>query len=404
MEKSFQMKLNKPSILLFLYCLLFPFFLFSQTESDSISKKKFKDIISVSGYVKYLNTTSFTLQDELYNDNLIHNRINVKAYFGKHFEAQAGIRNRVFYGETTKLNPFYASQLATDNGIIDMSWNIVNTKGFIINTNIDRLYLNFYKGKFDIKLGRQRINWGISNLWNPNDLFNAYNFLDFDYEERPGTDALRFSFFPTAMSSLEFAYQPNKTIDKSIIAMLYKFNIFKYDFQVLGGNYNTDLALGLGWAGSIKDAGFKGEATYFHNRNHFAQSKGVFTGTLGLDYSFKDGVYTNIGFLFNSSGIAKYTPGFSLFSLYGQTLSAKNLMPTKYTFMLQTSKALGQAWNVGLVTVYGTGIHLWILVPTISYAIKENWDIDFTMQSFFVQQNIYKNLGNSVNLRLRFSY
>ena len=28
-------------------------------------------------------------------------------------------------------------------------------------------------------------------VWNPNDLFNAFSFVDFDYEERPGSDALR---------------------------------------------------------------------------------------------------------------------------------------------------------------------------------------------------------------------
>ncbi len=377
--------------------------LYSQKEKAK-TKKKFKDIIDVSGYVKYLNTSSFTNADDLLNDNLLHNRINLKAYLGNHFEIQAGIRNRAFYGETMKLNPLYAQQIDKDNGIIDMSWNIVNQKAFILNTTIDRLFVNFYKGKFDVKLGRQRINWGISNLWNPNDLFNAYNFLDFDYEERPGTDAVRISYFPNFSSSIEFAYQPEKTLDESIIALMYKFNKWNYDFQILGGNYNTDLALGLGWAGNIKDAGFKGEATYFHNRRRFSKSRGVFTGTLGLDYSFKDGYYANVGFLYNSEGVSKYISGFSLLNLFGQEISAKNLMPTKYTFMGQVSKAFGPAWNVSLVSVYGTGVHLWMIIPTVSYSIKENWDIDMTVQTFFAQQRVYKNLGNSVNLRLRYSY
>jgi len=391
-------------ILLFALLLTLPLVSFGQEEVAKKPKKKFKDIIQVSGYVKYLNTTSFTNANDLLNDNLLHNRININGYFGNHFQVKVGIRNRAFYGETMKLNPFYAAQLDKDNGIIDMSWNLVNGKSFIINTSIDRLYVNFYKGKFDIKLGRQRINWGISTLWNPNDLFNAYNFLDFDYEERPGTDALRFSYFPNFSSSIEFAYQPEKTLDESIIAMMYKFNKWNYDFQILGANYKTDLALGLGWAGNIKNAGFKGEATYFHDRKNFAKSRGILTGTLGVDYSFKDGYYANAGFLFNSEGVSKYTPGFSLVNLFGQAISAKNLMPTKYTFMGQVSKSFGPAWSVNLTSVYGTGVHLWMVIPTVSYSIKENWDIDMTVQTFFAQQRVYKNLGNSVNLRLRYSY
>lgn len=39
--------------------------------------------------------------------------------------------------------------------------------------------------------------------WNPNDWFNTYNYFDFDYEERPGTDAIRVRvYFKDGMSSL----------------------------------------------------------------------------------------------------------------------------------------------------------------------------------------------------------
>ena len=58
-------------------------------------KKKFKDIFSVSGYVKYMNTSSFASLDSVITDNLIHNRIRFKAFISDHFTAVVGLENVV---------------------------------------------------------------------------------------------------------------------------------------------------------------------------------------------------------------------------------------------------------------------------------------------------------------------
>lgn len=390
----------------FILFVILIFFSFSiQAQENKKQKVKIKDIFALSGYVKYLNQTAIGGIDSLVNDNIIHNRINLKAYLGDYFEIKLEARNRFFYGESLKSNPFFAEYLGKDDGLIDMSWNIVKGKHFIFNTKIDRAYVNFYKGKFNIKFGRQRINWGVTNIWNPNDLFNAYNFLDFDYEEKPGTDALRVEYaLKKGMATIEFAYRPAKSLDKTTIALLYKFNKWNYDFQVLGANYQKDLALGFAWAGALKDFGFKGETTFFYPRKNFIKSKGILATSLGLDYSFKDGVYSNIGFLFNSDGVNKVVPITGNSKLLSSGLSAKKLMPTKYSFFAQAQKNIGPAWSVNVSAIYGTGIHLLAVIPNITYSIKENWEIDLTAQSFFVQQRIYKNIGNQVSLRLRYSY
>ncbi|MFV8328270.1 hypothetical protein [Flavobacterium sp. ZS1P14] len=62
---------------------------------------------------------------------------------------------------------------------------------------------------------------------------------------------------------MELAYRPGKNKDEHTAAFLYKFNKWKYDFLFLGGMYQTDYVVGSGWAGNIKEAGFKGEMSYF---------------------------------------------------------------------------------------------------------------------------------------------
>ena len=62
-----------------------------------------------------------------------------------------------------------------------------------IQTRRDCIY-DYRDNKINFRIGRQRINWGTTTIWNPNDIFNAYNFLDFDYEERPGMDGGKFQY------------------------------------------------------------------------------------------------------------------------------------------------------------------------------------------------------------------
>jgi len=72
-----------------------------------------------------------------------------------------------------------------DPGFVDMSRNIVSGSSYFLNITADRFWLDYHQQGLDLRLGRQRINWGQTFVWNANDVFNSYSFFDFDYEERP---------------------------------------------------------------------------------------------------------------------------------------------------------------------------------------------------------------------------
>ncbi len=220
---------------------------FVQLYAQSDTTKTLKDYFSINGYVKEMQTNSFINLDHIITDHLLHNRVNMKVYPTNTLTIGVELRNRAFYGESIELQqPFIGEALERDAGEIDMSWVFVNENAFIIHSTIDRANINYSQGNWDIRLGRQRINWGINLAWNPNDLFNAYNFADFDYTERPGTDALRVQYYTGAMSSIDLAIKPSADSSKWIGAGMYKFNKLNYDFQLLGGWYNTDIAVGAG--------------------------------------------------------------------------------------------------------------------------------------------------------------
>lgn len=218
----------------------------------------------------------------------------------------------------------------------------------VLHSTVDRLMMSYTHLKFTLTLGRQRINWGINTIWNPNDLFNASNFLDFDYEERPGTDGLRMQYFPNTNTSLEAGFKLGENSDQTVLAVLYKTNKWNYDLQLLTGIYYTDWVIGCGWAGNIKDAGFKGEFSYFIPKNESSEGNNVLSTSLTLDYSFNNNWYASLSTLYQSR---VFISEGSAIIAQPRVLNAKFLMPYQYSFYANVNKQFSPllTGNLGIV-------------------------------------------------------
>lgn len=369
-------------------------------------RKPVSDYVQVNGYLKALSTYNFVKKEEPFISTLLlHNRINLKIKPVSALTIAVGMRNRLFISNQQKYIPDFGNQLSHDEGLADLSFTIVNKAPFIIHTVFDRMFIDWQSKKWNIRAGRQRINWGMNITWNPNDIFNSYNFLDFDYEERPGSDAIKFQYLFSSFNHLEIAFSPSRNKNKMTGALKFSFNKNNYDFQFLTGNYRQDIFLGFGWAGNIKNAGFKGELSYFQNWNDKRFRDIAFSGCTTFDYAFKKGWYLAGSFLFNNKADDRL---FSSGELYAFNLSPKLLMPAKYNFLIQTSKQFSPVGTGSLVLVYSPKLNLFIVNPSCSFSLSGNWDLDFIVQSIFARNFLNNNkfdvLGNSFNLRARWSF
>ena len=106
---------------IFSLCFFILFFSFPISSQEN-KKNKWKEKVEFSGFIKYMNTTSVVDLDSLITDNLIHNRIRFKAYLSDKITTVIEMRNRIFYGEATRLNPSLGKQLEKDNGQVDLSF------------------------------------------------------------------------------------------------------------------------------------------------------------------------------------------------------------------------------------------------------------------------------------------
>ncbi len=353
---------------------------------------------SVQGYVKYLNTVNFHDADTFYTDNLWHPRLDFKGYYRDTWTFALSSRNRILYGDRLK-NPLFDREiLDTDTGVADLSFLPVNRDNLLVSSVFDRLYLQYSSGKWNLRVGRQRINWGINTVWNPNDIFNTSNYLDWDYEEKPGSDAVRLHLDTGGMSSIEGVYKAEKPDGKRVdtYALRYQFNLWQYDFQCLGAVVDSRLVAGIGWAGSIGDAGFKGEWSYFSGQDE----RGIWAGSISWDYAFQKGTNLLVSGLYNGGYQEDSSP---VLMLSGERLQARNLFPSEYAVLGQWSGDIGAPWRWSISGIYGNAHDMFILIPQLDYSLKDNWDLSLYGQSFFAGIPGYKQ-WNFVTFRLRWSF
>jgi hypothetical protein len=337
---------------------------------------------------------------QAFMDNLLHNRINFAWYPSEKFSFKSDLRTRFFWGDQIRLQPdSYIDLLDESNDYLDLSWGVADSVGVAFHTMIDRLYFDYTSGPWQFRLGRQRINWGINTAWNPNDIFNAFSFTDFDYEEKPGSDAFLAKYYIGFASSIEVAVNMADEWEEAVAGLLFKWNAWNYDFQLLAGYMEKNYVAGGGWAGNLFDAGFKGEFSYF-----FAQEEAVDDGfalTLGLDYIFKNSLYTNLGFLYNLNGNNEQ----SLANIFDFELSAKNLYPYKTALFVQCSYPFNPLLNGGLALIYSpVKTHPLFINPHISCSLAENLDLGVFGQVILEKDEDWQSPVQAFFIRLKYSY
>ncbi len=383
-----------------LYTILILLFCIAQLSAQEAKERNW----TLNGYVKNLQTGIFVKNpfgDNYQQDNLIHNRLNFRWYPNEHLTFRAELRTRAFYGDIVRATPEYAAQIAdVNNDYFDWSVVLLDRPSWVIHTMLDRLYLEYNKNDWEIRAGRQRINWGINSVWNPNDIFNAFAFTDFDYEERPGSDALSVKRYLGFASSIELVAKAANSWEETVIASRWQFNRWAYDFQVIGGYFQDQIAIGSGWAGSIKDLGFKGEWTAF-----FPLEKDQITSfalTLGTDYIFENSLYLNGGYLYNSNGSTQQ----DISQLFSFELAADNLYPYRHALFGQVSYPISPLVTSGIAIIYSpVEVHPLFINPTATVSIANNWDLDLVGQIILNSQDgSYTSPIQAVFLRMKWSY
>jgi hypothetical protein len=363
---------------------------------------------SINGYIKDLymyykpENPIPGIEANHLSSNLIHNRINFAWYPSQNFTFALEARNRIFFGQLIREFPAYKEIVETDRGVVDLSGTVISGNEWFMHSMIDRAWIEYIKGKFQIRAGRQRINWGLNLVWNPNDIFNTFSYFDFDYEERPGTDAVKIQYFTGYTSSAELVYKFGKSSKENAIAGMYRFSKFNYDFQVLGGWDGRDYIVGGGWTGDIKGGGFRGEISWFTPGNKTLDSEEAVIGSVSGDYTLQNGLYIHAAVLFNSTGTTGKAAGREFFD---PNLSVKMLTLSRWNLFGQISYPFTPILTGNFSAITNPCDGSSYLGPAITWSLSNNLELMLTGQLFTGKEETeYGELGKALFGRLKWAF
>jgi hypothetical protein len=368
------------------------------------------DNLRISGYLQGMPVQiSADLPEPFDADSFweyrLQNRLNLRYDIRSSLTFNWQMRTRFFAGDlVNELNVIpgfsYADLIDMDDGIVNLSWVIADRDKWLLHYIPDRLNLDWYSDDWRVTLGRQRINWGINTVTNPNDLFNIYSFYEFDYPERPGTDAVRIQYFIDWASRLEIAFSPAREMRNSVAAAMYGFNTRGYDVQLITGYYRSRLGMGGGWAGSIRESGFKGELMFFTDLEESDGNRSAnFVAALSADHMFENSLFLIVEGLYNKDG------GRDEFMLLGEPLSADNPSFSRFQFTTQGSYPFSPVWNGSLAAIWYPDESAVFISPSVTHSLTQDIDLNLLAQIFIgSDDSVFANAGSVAAGSLKWNF
>ncbi len=330
----------------------------------------------------------------------LQNRLNIRWNASPDLTFHWQTRTRLFAGDLVREFPQYVEDIDTDDGLVDLSWMVIQRDNWLLHHIPDRLYAEWRIDDWDIRVGRQRVNWGGNMITNPNDIFNIYSVYDFDYPERPGSDAIRIQRHLDFTSRIEVAVSPGRKSRDSVAAALYAFDLNGYDVQVIGGYYRDRLTTGAGWAGNLRGAGIKGETMFYADINSGEDGRDTnFITALSIDYMFENGLFAVAEVLYNRAG------GLDEFTLLEEQLAPDNPSFSTYQATTQLTYPIHPLLDGSLAAIWYPDESALFLSPSLTWSVTQ--DVDFrVLGQFFTggSDSVFSDAGTLVTASLTYNF
>lgn len=364
--------MRKTIFTLFLICLL-----------PALSRAQ--ERISVGGYISDMPSLYHLPVEGWLWQNQLQNRINVDLYPNSRISVGLQMRNRFIAGSRLLVPSGPAS--GDDPGWLDMTLSgggsLNDQNNYSWSMVLDRAWVEMTLGKFVLKAGRQRINWGQTFVWNPNDIFNSYSFFEIDYPERPGSDALLLQYYTGEASDIEVAVKADSS-GRITSAGYFRFNLQGFDIQVLGGIISEDdMVAGLGWSGSLAGLSFRGEGSYFRSLENFRDTTGRLMFSCGVDYLFPNSLDLQGEFLY--SGFAEKGGSGNLLAYYSGNLDVRKTGFTPWSFYTGISYPLTPLLNGSLSAMFMPDWKGVFIGPALDLSVSDNLYLSLIGQYFTLE-------------------
>jgi len=276
------------------------FFLF-----EAVSALSFE----ISGNYKNLLSASKTQLKEDYNLDLNRLRLQIKSQLSENLSADLQYDIEAYLGSLLKTSTFTAFKNYRPPTKFDLISTLLDSENLYVRQKLYRFYFTCALPLGDLKIGRQKIPWGVGRVWNATDPFNPVDFVNLEREERVGVDGISLDIPLSALAGLNLVYVEGKS-NRSMGGRL-RTNIEGTDYSVLGAKLGSDYLLGFDFAGQIRGAGVRGEFAYTK-----AQAEADYLRlVLSCDYTFPSSLYFLTEFYYNGQHYGFLGLTYDIFSL-----------------------------------------------------------------------------------------
>jgi hypothetical protein len=375
------------------------------TESFAQTGTQF---FEVGGYLKYMISRSDIPVYGNLTDQLLHGRVNTKWYATEALTAACEIRARGYEGGTVKNTRNFLDAIRNDHEFAHFDARLWNSSTSVGYAEIDRLWVDWNRGQWQVTFGRQRVAMGTCLVWNPTDLFNPLSILDFDYEEKPAFDGARVQYYLGPLTKVEVDVRPGKTSSTAATAVAFTTNAWTYDFHLLVAQRSGLGVVGGSWAGDIAGGGFRGEVLVsqkpkeiFPGVYDLSHSNGLMvTGVLSGDYTFPNSLYFHIESLYNSIGATEQA---GLFESQSRVLGL--FSPSRWSVFGEISYDVSPLVRGSVFALQNPIDGSRVLVPSVTWSVVANLDLTVIALLFHGDPlTEFGGFGESGYLRLKWSF
>jgi hypothetical protein len=348
--------------------------------SVSLNAQQRQQRVFFDGYVSDIQQVMFdSIGNDWLMDNVIHNRLNLEVIPHDNIRFVLQARNRMIFGNSVTADPGYAIRIDGDQNFTDLSFNIATGNSFVLNSTIDRAFLELTFDKFEVVAGRQRINWSNTFVWNPNDLFNVYSYFEVDYPERPGCDAVSVKYYPSYSSQIQGAVTADSA-GKITAAMFGRFNIINTDIQFLGGILKEeDYVLGMGWVTDIRGLSFRGEGSWFYPLDNNIDTSAKILVSAGLDYTFSNSVMLQTEWMYCNN---PYQIKDGITTAFNGAMDVRDLAWSKYSGFAAVSYPFNPIINATIAGIWFPDLKGFFAGPSLEFSVAENFNFSIIHQYF----------------------
>jgi len=173
---------------------------------------------------------------------------------------------------------------------------------FILNQNLDRLFMTVSTSSLDVSVGRQPVAFGSARVINPTDIIAPFTYNTIAKEELVGVDAVRMRTPISEMGELDLGLVFGDDFEPGKSAGFVRLKIYQLqtDIAFITMIFRENILLGIDLARSIGGAGAWLEAAQTLAKE--ASEEDYFRLSAGADYSFTEGLYTYIEYHYSGAG------------------------------------------------------------------------------------------------------